>query len=496
MQPNQKSVRDGIQDFLCPFTDMFITQGSNDTPSHMGIMAHDVRGASSGVRYLIYAPCDIVCVNTYWESGQAMYQSKEPVRFANGRIDYATFMVVHDNTMDSWIGREFSQGESFFQMGDAGYATGVHTHFQCSQSGDTSWWQNEYGIWRFNNEYDPSDCYFVDDTNIIEGYGYNWKTTKDVPVEKITPTVDEDKNKDQIKVIVPQLNVRTEPTTDSKSLGFAPEGYYNYYEIVEDKIVLKTGHILGRVPIIEYPLNSARLGAFEIVIPLLDAINEVASNRLDGIEQFIQAIMVLKGVDIDSEDFKALKENGGLKIPADGDVDYLVQELNQGHTQTVVDDLYQAVLTICGMPNRNGGSSTSDTGSAVIMRDGWSDAEARAQSTEDMFKESESEFLRLAIYICNTFAGTNLKASDVEPRFTRRNYENIQAKSQVLTGMLSNNKIHPRLAFEHCGMFIDPELAYTESMAYYEEQQQKAQEMLAKTEENTVGNTEEKESEE
>ena len=244
-----------------------------------------------------------------------------------------------------------------------------------------------------------------------------------------------------------------------------------YYEIIGDKIVKNDVHVMGRVPIIEYPLNTARLGAFEIVIPLLDAINEVASNRLDGIEQFVQAIMVLKGVDIESEDFKKLKELGGIKVPVDGSVDYLVQELNQGHTQTVIDDLYQSVLTICGMPNRNGGSSTSDTGSAVIMRDGWSDAEARAQSTEDMFKESESEFLRLAIYICNTFMGMNLSASAVEPRFTRRNYENIQAKSQVLTTMLSNTKIHPRLAFEYCGMFIDPELAYTESMEYYEEQQ-------------------------
>jgi hypothetical protein len=92
-----------------------------------------------------------------------------------------------------------------------------------------------------------------------------------------------------------------------------------------------------------------------------------------------------------------------------------------------------------------------------------------------MFKESESEFLRLAIYICSTFADMNLAASAVEPRFTRRNYENIQAKSQVLTTMLSNTKIHPRLAFEYCGMFIDPELAYTESMEYYEGEQAKAQ---------------------
>jgi SPP1 family phage portal protein len=265
-----------------------------------------------------------------------------------------------------------------------------------------------------------------------------------------------------------------------------------YYEIVDDKITKSEGHTLGRVPIIEYPLNSARLGAFEIVLSLLDAINEVASNRLDGIEQFIQAIMVLKGVDIDSEEFKKIKELGGLKIPSDGAVDYLVQELNQGHTQTVVDDLYQSVLTICGMPNRNGGSSTSDTGSAVIMRDGWSDAEARAQSTEDMFKESESEFLLLAIYIYNTFCNRDLKPSAVETRFTRRNYENIQAKSQVLTTMLSNNKIHPRLAFEYCGMFIDPELAYTESMAYNEEQQAKAVSIV----DNTVDDTEDKEDDE
>ena len=32
--------------------------------------------------------------------------------------------------------------------------------------------------------------------------------------------------------------------------------------------------------------------------------------------------------------------------------------------------------------------------------------------------------------------------------------------------MLNNDKIHPRLAFEHCGMFVDPELAYQMSAEY------------------------------
>ena len=246
-----------------------------------------------------------------------------------------------------------------------------------------------------------------------------------------------------------------------------------YFEIKDDKIVKAQAHSLGCVPIIEYPANTARLGAFEIVLPLLDAINDIGSNRLDGVEQFVQSILLLKGVDIDSDEFKALKENGGLKVPLEGDAKYLVQELNQTQTQTLVDYMYQTVLTICGMPNRNGGSSTSDTGSAVIMRDGWSAAEARAKDTELMFKMSEKEFLRLVIAITNTLRDMELKLSAIEIRFTRRNYENIQEKAQVLTTMLSNSKIHPLLAFTHCGLFTDPTLAFNESMAWYEEQETK-----------------------
>ena len=183
MYKNQKSVRNGIEDFLCPFTDMYITQGSNMKPSHMGIMANDVRGLEPGVRYLIYAPCDMVCVRLYPESGQAMFQSKNKVRFANSRIDYATIMVAHDNTMDCYVGQEFKQGDSFFQMGDKGNATGVHTHIEISQSNDTSWTKNSFEVYHFNNEYDLDDCYFVDNTNIIEGMGGSWKHTTDVPIE-------------------------------------------------------------------------------------------------------------------------------------------------------------------------------------------------------------------------------------------------------------------------------------------------------------------------
>ena len=151
MYKGQKSVRGGIEDFLCPFTDMYITQGSNGSFSHRGIMANDVRGRVAGIRYSYYSPCTCKCIKTYPESGQVMWQSLNKVRFANGRIDYATFMTAHDNTMDAKPGQIVNQGDQLGNMGNKGDTTGIHCHIQISQSKDTTWYKNVYGNYKFNN---------------------------------------------------------------------------------------------------------------------------------------------------------------------------------------------------------------------------------------------------------------------------------------------------------------------------------------------------------
>ena len=255
-----------------------------------------------------------------------------------------------------------------------------------------------------------------------------------------------------------------------------------FWKVRASGILESASHGLGTIPIFEYPANNARLGAFEIVLPLLDAINNVASNRLDGVEQFIQSFIKFINCDISAEDFKELKDLGAIKVTsvdgANADVDMITNELNQGQSQTLVDYLYQTVLTICGIPNRNGGSSTSDTGSAVLLRDGWSLAESRAKDSELMFKKAEKNVLKLVLKICRDSVGTptevcSLRLKDIELSFTRRNYDNIQSKAQVLVQMLQQPKIHPRLAFAHCGMFSNVEDAYSMSMEYAEEQAKK-----------------------
>lgn len=265
-----------------------------------------------------------------------------------------------------------------------------------------------------------------------------------------------------------------------------------YYMIRDGIVVEDRPHLLGMIPIFEYPANNARLGSFEIVLPLLDAINNVESNRMDGVEQIVQAFIKFINCDISKEEYQEFMELGAIKVKSvDGqnaDVDVVTNELNQSQTQTLKDDYYNAVLTICGMPNRNGGSSTSDTGSAVLLRDGWSDAEARAKDSENVFKRSEKKMLKLILALCRELTDMHLYLRDIDMKFTRRNYENIQSKSQVLISMLRQPKIHPQLAFQHSGLFSDAESAYAMSMEYYEQEQAKQLEAMKPIETNNPNN--------
>jgi hypothetical protein len=163
-----------------------------------------------------------------------------------------------------------------------------------------------------------------------------------------------------------------------------------------------------------------------------------------------------------------LDEHKMLCLPEGVDAKYLSAALQQNDIQVLSENLYSAVLTICGIPNRNGGSSTSDTGQAVYLRDGYGAAETHMQSVELEFKRSEKEFLRLVLRILRDMIGLNLNLKQVEIKFSRRNYDNIQTKSQVLTTLLNNPKVHPRLAFAHSGLFVDPESAYLQSKEWWE----------------------------
>lgn len=276
------------------------------------------------------------------------------------------------------------------------------------------------------------------------------------------------------------IKVLNNGTGQSIYSGYTPT---HYFEVIDGEITRWERHLLREVPIVEYPLNEGRIGAFELVLPLLDGINKTASDRQNGLENFIHALLVLQNVDLEDGSFAKIKALGGIKISdvspdRKADVKYLTQNLDQGDTQTLVDHEYKQVLRIVGMPYMNmSGAADSSNGVAVELRDGWFAAEATAKSTELQWRESEKRILRIMLRICEVAGRFNLTTNQIDFRFDRWNHSNILVKSQVLTTMLNNEKIHPRLAFQASDMFIDPELAYQESMQWFEKNAEKNSEV-------------------
>lgn len=230
-------------------------------------------------------------------------------------------------------------------------------------------------------------------------------------------------------------------------------------------------NIIGEIPIIEYRYNSVNMGAFEGVLTLCTALDKIASNRLDGIEQFIQSLIVTYNVEFEagvtSEDIRRMGIVP-LKSTADskGDIKILSEELNQSQTQTLADHLYDQMLTICMMPsNRKGGASTSDTGAASLYRDGWVQAETCASNTQDLFRKANKQFDRIACKVLGMMGIADIEPDDFELTFNRTEMANIQSKAQSLNTLLASG-VAPILALSKSGVSNDPQSDYAMSKKY------------------------------
>ena len=242
-----------------------------------------------------------------------------------------------------------------------------------------------------------------------------------------------------------------------------------WFEIKNSKIVGKGTNGINMIPVIEYPNNFYRLSDIEIVITVLDAVNKMQSDRMNGIEQFVQAFIKFVNCEIDEEKFNALREAGAFTVKQTGnggqaDVDIMSSELDQQQSQTAKDDLYENMLIVEGMPDRQENSG-GDTGQAVVMRNGFYFSEKRAEVSEPIYKKAERESIKIILNILRIKDLTTLTLKDIEIKITRSKMDNMSVKAQVFQ-MLTQSGIAPKVAIKVCNLFSDPEEVYLQSKEY------------------------------
>nr|DAQ23238.1 MAG TPA: Portal [Bacteriophage sp.] len=245
------------------------------------------------------------------------------------------------------------------------------------------------------------------------------------------------------------------------------------FTIVDSTVKSVKLHTYGEIPIVEFPNNHERLSDIELVIGMLDAINNMQSNRMDSIQQFVEYWVKFVNCEIDEDTFKKMKESHALTVKSinkdnKSDVEIMSQELNQTQCQVAKDDLLDNLQAILAIPNRESQNSGGDTQGAVSLRAGWDFSKTRAKQKDPIVKSAEK---RLAIVTLNVLrlAGNDLKLSprDFDVQINHSPLDNLYTKAQALTQMLQAG-INPRIAVATCGLWGDAEKVSLQSQPYFD----------------------------
>lgn len=185
MKPNQKLVQGDTQVALFPMEHLRITQGRYNNFSHKGYNAYDLAGKDGGID-LMYAPFDLKVewVDNGKHKTGAVFSNATPIIMANGRKQQprtVMMMLWHANTIRNLkVGSIIKQGQEFYSEGTAGMATGNHVHIELSYgtyAGGYPLFKLSNGYWTLKGkELNIEDCFYMNDTTVLNALGYKFKT--------------------------------------------------------------------------------------------------------------------------------------------------------------------------------------------------------------------------------------------------------------------------------------------------------------------------------
>lgn len=265
------------------------------------------------------------------------------------------------------------------------------------------------------------------------------------------------------------------------------------FKIKNSELIYAKLHVFGGIPIVEYPNNAERISDIELVIDILDAMNNMQSNRMDAIEQFVQSWVKFVNCDVDEEQFQKMKMLGALVVKSNNgaenkaDVDIMTQELNQTQSQVVKDDLYDDAITILAIPSKQSNTG-GDTQGAVELRNGWDFSKTRAKLKDPFVKSAEKRLAKVILNILRV-SGNDLgiTSRDFDVQINHSPTDNMVVKCQSLQYLLQCG-IHPLIAIKTVGLWGDAEKVFMLSKPYLDNlwktiddvqaQEQKAQELL------------------
>lgn len=219
---------------------------------------------------------------------------------------------------------------------------------------------------------------------------------------------------------------------------------------------------IGLNPIVMIQNNNFLMGDFETAISVLNALNQIASDSVNDIENVIKSLLVIINAELNEGTAKKIKENRILEIVgnigSNVDAKFIYQQLDSMGVQNLREYFEEAYKTIIGIPDRKTrGGGGGDTSEAVKLRDGWADIEIVARIKESYFKIAKKKQLAVITSILQklNYISKGFRIIDIDVKFSRNKNDNLQSKAQSYVALVGTKTITPEDALTIADMTTD-----------------------------------------
>lgn len=141
--------------------------------------------------------------------------------------------------------------------------------------------------------------------------------------------------------------------------------------------VAEEPHYFGQCPANIFYLPDEK-SIFDCIISLQDAANELLSNEIDDYSAFCDAYLTLIGVDAETEDIAAMKENRVLVLPDGANASWLTKAANDAQIENLLKRIHESIYRTAACPDFSSESFVGGVSSGIAIRYRLTGMETRA----------------------------------------------------------------------------------------------------------------------
>ena len=215
-------------------------------------------------------------------------------------------------------------------------------------------------------------------------------------------------------------------------------------------------HYFGGVPMVEYWNSPDERGDFEGVLTLIDAYDQLQSDRVNDKQQFVDALLLLYGCTLETDALgrspgQQLREDKALALPdSDARAEWLCKQLSESDTEVLRRALREDIHKMSMIPDLTDEQFAGNS-SGVAMKYKLLGLEQLTKVKERCFREALTQRLERFAAFQERRGAPRLNVGEVRVEFHRALPVNALEEAQtvnLLRGLVDDDELRRRLQHE------------------------------------------------